>query len=167
MAPSYLSSLTCVVTPSHCSLHSLFDGTLLFFPPMISSKILGYCSFMFLALCNNLPWDIWTTTSLSCIRITLKHFCFPGFFVTRFLFFNCMCDIVPLINYYPLWVGMKVHFFFIPHYVPLINLIFQLNGVDLTSVTAEQAMLELCKPTETVQILAQFNPTSKFSILSM
>ena len=25
-------------------------------------------------------------------------------------------------------------------------------------------MLELCKPTETVQILAQFNPTSEFSI---
>lgn len=38
---------------------------------------------------------------------------------------------------------------------------FQLNGVDLTSVTAEQAMLELCKPTETVQILLQYNPTSK------
>ena len=62
---------------------------------------------------------------------------------------------------------MKVDFGFILHYIPLINLIFQLNGVDLTSVTAEQAMLELCKPTETVQILAQFNPTSKFSILSM
>lgn len=39
---------------------------------------------------------------------------------------------------------------------------FQLNGVDLTSVTAEQAMLELCKPTETVQILAQYNPTSEY-----
>ena len=39
--------------------------------------------------------------------------------------------------------------------------LFQLNGVDLTSVTAEQAMLELCKPTETVQILAQYNPTSE------
>ena len=39
--------------------------------------------------------------------------------------------------------------------------LFQLNGVDLTSVTTEQAMLELCKPTETVQILAQYNPTSK------
>lgn len=39
--------------------------------------------------------------------------------------------------------------------------LLQLNGVDLTSVTAEQAMLELCKPTETVQILAQYNPTSE------
>ncbi|KAL9962960.1 hypothetical protein ACROYT_G032118 [Oculina patagonica] len=42
--------------------------------------------------------------------------------------------------------------------------ILELNGVDLTSVTAEQAMLELCKPTETVQILAQYNPT-KFNSL--
>lgn len=39
--------------------------------------------------------------------------------------------------------------------------LFQFNGVDLTSVTAEQAMLELCKPAETVQILAQYNPTSE------
>lgn len=39
--------------------------------------------------------------------------------------------------------------------------LFQFNGVDLTSVTAEQAMLELCKPSETVQILAQYNPASE------
>lgn len=42
--------------------------------------------------------------------------------------------------------------------------LLELNGVDLTSVTAEQAMLELCKPTETVQILLQYNPT-KFNSL--
>ena len=62
------------------------------------------------------------------------------------------------VSWYESW------FFFFLHYLLLINLILQLNGVDLTSVTAEQAMLELCKPTETVQILAQFNPTSEFSI---
>lgn len=42
--------------------------------------------------------------------------------------------------------------------------LLELNGVDLTSVTAEQAMLELCKPTETVQMLLQYNPT-KFNSL--
>lgn len=42
--------------------------------------------------------------------------------------------------------------------------ILEFNNVDLTSVTAEQAMLELCKPSETVQILAQYNP-AKFNSL--
>lgn len=60
MAHFYLSSLICVVTPSYYSLRSVFDGTLLGFPPMKSSKIVEDCSFMFAApkLWNNLPWDI-------------------------------------------------------------------------------------------------------------
>ena len=37
----------------------------------------------------------------------------------------------------------------------------QLNGVSFVNVTAEQAMLELGKPSETVQMILQFDVTGE------
>ncbi|XP_032232353.1 disks large homolog 5 isoform X2 [Nematostella vectensis] len=43
--------------------------------------------------------------------------------------------------------------------------ILEYNGMDMTMCTAEQAMLELCKPTaDSAQVLVQYNPTKYNSI---
>ena len=82
MAPSYLSSLICIATPSRYSLRSSCDGTLLRFPPMKSSKTLGDRAFMFAApkLWNSLPRDIRTTMNLSTFKMKLKTFLFSHVF---------------------------------------------------------------------------------------
>ena len=66
MAPTYLSSLSCVATPSRYSLRSSCDGILVRFPPMKSSKTLMDRAFMFAAqkLWSRLPRDIRTTVKL-------------------------------------------------------------------------------------------------------
>ena len=82
MAPSYLSSLICVATPSCYSLCSTWNGTLLRFPLVKSSKTLGDRAFMLAApkLWNSLLLDIRTTMSLSSFKIKLKSFLFVQVF---------------------------------------------------------------------------------------
>ena len=82
MAPSYLSSLICVTTPSCYSLHSSCDGTFLCFPLVKSSKTLGDCAFMFAApkLWNSLPCNIRMTMNLLTFKMKLKTFLFSQVF---------------------------------------------------------------------------------------
>ena len=90
MAPSYLSSLICIATPSRYSLRSACDGALLrSSSPVKSSKTLGDRAFVLAApkLWNSLPKDIRTTTSLSSFKIKLKSFYLYKFFKPRFLIF--------------------------------------------------------------------------------
>ena len=42
--------------------------------------------------------------------------------------------------------------------------VIQLNGVSFVNKTAEQAMLELGKPSETVQMLVQYDFTGKYGL---
>ena len=82
IAPSYLSSLICVATPSRCSLRSSCDGILLRFPPMKSSKTLRDRAFTFAAqmLWNSLLRDIRTTINPLTFKMKLKTYLFSQVF---------------------------------------------------------------------------------------